>query len=130
MEEKKIIVDTNIIISKKFLDLNNVIVTESVVQELAEFIFQKYLDYMNSSQQERANGYIKLFKYLIEYLSKYPLLSHSFKDYIQAIDLSTSRNIDVTDALLVITALKLNTVIMTKDKDFERVKDLVKIKYL
>lgn len=101
-----------------------------MVQELAEFIFQKYLDYMNSSQQERANGYIKLFKYLIEYLSKYPLLSHSFKDYIQAIDLSTSRNIDVTDALLVISALKLNTVIMTKNKDFERVKDLVKIKYL
>lgn len=63
-------------------------------------------------------------------MSKYPLLIHSFRDYIQAIDLSTSKKIEVTDALLVITALKLNAEIMTRDKDFERVEDLVNVKWI
>ncbi|MBB5255287.1 putative nucleic acid-binding protein [Sulfurisphaera ohwakuensis] len=47
---------------------------------------------------------------------------------MKAMDLSIDRSIDITDALLVVTAMKLkNAVVLTRDKDFERVKDLVKV---
>jgi len=122
-------VDTNVI-SKKILSIERYVVTESVLHEFAEFVYEKYLESVNSSHRDRALGYIKLFKYIIELLSDKPLVIHSFYDYLKAMDLAISKNLDITDALLIITAKKLNLTILTRDRDFERVRDLAKIVYL
>ncbi|WP_221267179.1 type II toxin-antitoxin system VapC family toxin [Sulfurisphaera ohwakuensis] len=107
--------------------MKNVTLIESVIHEFAEFCFQKYVDLIGSSP-ERAKGYVKLFKYILEYLSNNEVISNSVEDYMKAMDLSIDRSIDITDALLVVTAMKLkNAVVLTRDKDFERVKDLVKV---
>ena len=101
-----------------------------MLQELAEFVHEKYLELMKASEAERARGYLKLFKLLIEVLSDKPLIVHSYSDYLTAVDLAVSRGLDVTDALLTVTALRLKGVILTRNKDFERVGDLVKVIYL
>ncbi|MEM1646546.1 MAG: PIN domain-containing protein [Ignisphaera sp.] len=111
------------------MSIKDCIITESILQEFAEFIYEKYVEFMNSSQRDRALGYIRLFKYIVELLSKCPLVIHSFYDYLKAMDLAISRNLDITDALLVITAKKINGIILTRDREFERVKDFVKIIY-
>lgn len=109
------------------MSIKKYVIIESVLHEFAEFVYEKYLENINSPQRDRALGYIKLFKYIVELLSDNPLVIHSFYDYLKAVDLAISRNLDITDALLVITAKKLNLTILTRDRDFEIVRDLAKI---
>ena len=73
---------------------------------------------------------MKLFRLSVELLSNKPLVVHSYSDYLTAVDLAVRRGLDVTDALLTVTALRLKGAILTRDKDFERVEDLVKVIYL
>ncbi|BDC19962.1 PIN domain-containing protein [Acidianus sp. HS-5] len=113
------------IISKKITSIEDFIVTESVLQEFTEFIHEKYVELTN--QKERALGYVKLFRYIIQIISTKPLVIHSYQDYLKAVDLAVNRNIDITDALLAITAVKFGGAVLTRDKDFERVKDIVKV---
>ena len=56
-------------ISKRVTSLRNFLVAESALQELAEFVHEKYFELMKASEDERARGYLKLFRLLVEVLS-------------------------------------------------------------
>ncbi|WP_054836871.1 PIN domain-containing protein [Metallosphaera hakonensis] len=104
--------------------------TESVLQEFAEFTYEKYVENMNASKEERALGYLKFFRYTMELISKHVLLVHSYRDYLEAMDLSRERSIDITDALITVAALRSHAVVITRDRDFERVRDLIGVEIL
>ena len=64
-------------------------------------------------------------------LSSEGLVGNSIEDYIKAMNLSIERGIDITDALFSCYRNKdENAVVLTKDKNFEIVKDLAKIKII
>ena len=46
---------------------------------------------MKASEDERARGYLRLFRLLVEVLSDIPLIVHSYSDYLTAVDLVLDR---------------------------------------
>ena len=46
---------------------------------------------MKASEDERARGYLRLFRLLVEVLSHISLIVHSYSDYLTAVDLAVNR---------------------------------------
>ncbi|BCU71503.1 PIN domain-containing protein [Stygiolobus caldivivus] len=55
------------------------------------------------------------------------LLKLTANDFIHAGDIVFRRDLDVRDAVNVAVAERLNLVIVSEDKDYDRVKDIVKV---
>ena len=127
MKEEKYIIDTDILFSKEYLQFKEKgVVTLITLYEFITLIRRKYIDILKSGNKSRAEGYIKFLNLVIRDI-KDSILEISKNDILDAVKLVFNRNIDVGDAINTIVALRIGAKIISKDKDYERVKDLVEV---
>ncbi|WP_269199652.1 type II toxin-antitoxin system VapC family toxin [Acidianus ambivalens] len=89
-------------------------------------IRNKYMEMMKKGYKDRVEGYLNFIK-LIKNEMKNSIIDVNKDDILKAIDIIFEREINVGDAINVATARKMNVTIVSNDKDYDRVKDLVEV---
>lgn len=119
---EKTLVDTSVLISRR--KRGNVVSVVSLI-EFIEWCLEKYREHLRKGEKERAAGYLRMIGQLafldVEILE---IDKDEVKDLIYYV---TDKDLDPADAYLAVIAKKYGLSIVTEDKDFERVKDEVKI---
>ncbi len=130
---KRVLVDTNILVSKKIVQLKllerELYVTPVVVLEYLNWALESYNEMMSRREYGRAKGYmrlIELFPHLLDELGISVIgQEFSLEDLARAIRLVVERNVDPGDALNAVTASKLGLGVVTGDRDWLRLEDYV-----
>jgi len=134
MEEAKgILVDTNILISKKIkvlLSLDKPLyITPIVLLEYLKWVIESRNRALSQGNIERAKGYKKLIKLFPELLKQLNInlieQDVNANDINEVISLILERSVDPGDAINAITAKRNKLMIITGDKDWLRLKDYV-----
>lgn|GEM_PF-844940 len=127
MKELKYLLDTDILFSKRYLQFKGEgVVTVITLYEFITIIRRRHIDTLKNGNKSRAEGYIKFLNLVIADI-KDSILEINKNDILDAVNLVFDRNIDVGDAINTIVARRINSKIVSKDKDYERVKDLVEV---
>ena len=127
MKELKYLLDTDILFSKEYLQFKGEgVVTVITLYEFITIIRRRHIDTLKNGNKSRAEGYIKFLNLVIADI-KDSILEINKNDILDAVNLVFDRNIDVGDAINTIVARRINSKIVSKDKDYERVKDLVEV---
>jgi len=127
VKELKYLLDTDILFSKRYLQFKGEgVVTVITLYEFITIIRRRHIDTLKSGNKSRAEGYIKFLNLVIADI-KDSILEINKNDILDAVNLVFDRNIDVGDAINTIVARRINSKIVSKDKDYERVKDLVEV---
>lgn len=130
---KRVLVDTNILVSKKIVELKllerELYVTPVIILEYLNWALESYNEMMSRREYERAKGYmrlIELFPHLLDELGISVIGQElSLEDLARAIRLVVERNVDPGDALNAVTASKLSLGVVTGDRDWLRLEDYV-----
>ncbi len=130
---KRVLVDTNILVSKKIVELKllerELYVTPVIILEYLNWALESYNEMMSRREYERAKGYmrlIELFPHLLDELGISVIGQElSLEDLARAIRLVVERNVDPGDALNAVTASKLGLGVVTGDRDWLRLEDYV-----
>ena len=130
---KRVLVDTNILVSKKIVQLKllerELYVTPVIILEYLNWALESYNEMMSRREYERAKGYmrlIELFPHLLDELGISVIgQEFSLEDLARAIRLVVERNVDPGDALNAVTASKLGLGVVTGDRDWLRLEDYV-----
>jgi len=122
------LIDTDILFSKKYLNFREkeYRITNITLYEFIVIIRNKYMEMMKKGHKDRAKGYLNFLK-LIKNEMKNSIIDVNKDDILKAIDIIFEREINVGDAINVVIARKMNAVIVSNDKDYDRVKDLVEV---
>jgi PIN domain. len=127
VKELKYLLDTDILFSKRYLQFKGEgVVTVITLYEFITIIRRRHIDTLKNGNKSRAEGYIKFLNLVIADI-KDSILEINKNDILDAVNLVFDRNIDVGDAINTIVARRINSKIVSKDKDYERVKDLVEV---
>ena len=132
MEESKgVLVDTNILVSKKLKSLltlqDRLYVTPVVVVEYLNWAIESRNKMLSEGSVKRAKGYerlIRLFPSLLRELGV-GIIEQSLdaRDLGEAIDLVLDRGVGPGDALNAVTIRKEKLKVVTRDKDWEKLRD-------
>ena len=122
------LIDTDILFSKKYLNFREkeYRITNITLYEFIVIIRNKYMEMMKKGHKDRAKGYLNFLK-LIKNEMKNSIIDVNKDDILKAIDIIFEREINVGDAIDVVIARKMNATIVSNDKDYDRVKDLVEV---
>lgn len=123
MEERSEILDTNVIISKKEIEG---IVTLPVLIELMNYLLEQYNYFAGKGEKRRAMGYLNEILNLPILLQRAKLLGFDIDDVRDIVYYIVERHVDPTDAYLALISKKFGLIIVTNDKDFERLSDIAK----
>ncbi|BDC18027.1 PIN domain-containing protein [Acidianus sp. HS-5] len=126
--EEIYLIDTDILFSKKYLNFREkkYRITSITLYEFIVIIRNKYIEMMKKGYKHRAEGYLNFLK-LIKNEIKNSVVDVNKDDILKSINLIFEREINVGDAINVEIARKINALIVSNDKDYSRVKDLVKV---
>lgn len=129
MEVNPEVFGTNILIA----DLGNKslkgIITMPVLIELVEFHKKQY-NYKGKKQDERAEGHLRILINLPKLLGGYALYSFNLDDVRDIVYYVMEKGLSPTDAYLTWIPRKEGWTVVPRDKDFERVRDRVKVRIL
>ena len=118
MKELKYLLDTDILFSKRYLQFKGEgVVTVITLYEFITIIRRRHIDTLKNGNKSRAEGYIKFLNLVIADI-KDTILEINKNDILDAVNLVFDRNIDVGDAINTIVARRINSKIVSKDKDY------------
>ncbi|RLE78847.1 MAG: hypothetical protein DRJ51_08835 [Thermoprotei archaeon] len=132
MEEAEgVFVDTNILVSKELRIILNVreplYITPVVLLEYFNWIVEARNRRLAEGDVSRARGYERLLKKFPELLLKFDIKileqNLTLSDLKEATNLILKRNADPGDALNAITTKKLALKVLTRDRDWQKLKD-------
>jgi predicted nucleic acid-binding protein len=86
----------------------------------------KYTEMIKKGHKDIAKGYLNFLK-LMKNEMKNSIIDVNKDDIWKAIDIIFEREINVGDAINVVIARKISATIVSNDKDYDRVKDLVEV---
>ena len=122
MGEDEVIIDTSAFISKKSRKGKVSVVT---LVEIMEWALRNYNEYSKKGQRARALGYLNLIISLPTIIDEViEIKGIEIKDLVYYV---IEKSLDPADAYLTVLSKRLKMPIITRDKDFERVKDEIKI---
>ncbi|MCI2415712.1 MAG: hypothetical protein MPF33_10820 [Candidatus Aramenus sp.] len=126
--EEKYLLDTDVLVSKQFVNVKQPFVVSLMsVIELASVIRKKYLELLKKGEKSRAEGYVKFLNLTLSHI-KNVIVEVSLKDIEDAINVMFTRDVNLGEAVNAMIAKRLDCTVISNDKDWERLKDIVKIK--
>ncbi|WP_168364245.1 type II toxin-antitoxin system VapC family toxin [Metallosphaera hakonensis] len=127
MEYRRYLIDTDVLFSKKFLKYKgDGLVTATSVYEFLTVIRERYLELYHFGNKDRAKGYLRFLGLVLGEI-KSSIIDVTSNDFIHAGSLVFERDLNVGDAINVAVAKRLNLVIVSEDKDYDRIRDLVTV---
>jgi predicted nucleic acid-binding protein len=125
---EKYLLDTDVLVSKQFVSIKEPFVVSLIsVVELASVIREKYLEKLNKGEKLRAEGYVKFLNLVLSYIRNV-VVEVSFKDIEEAINIMFERDVNLGDAVNAMVARRLGCTVISNDKDWDRLEDIVRIK--
>lgn len=128
MANEQLLLDTDILFSKKYKDFKQLDFVVSIVSvfELIEISRRKYIEMTNKGEKVRAQGYINSLKPIIDDV-RHNVINATIDDFLAAIKIMVERNINAGDVVNAVIAIRTGRKVVSEDKDWERVKDLVEV---
>lgn len=125
--KQEYIIDTDTLFSKDYLKFKGKgLVTLITIYEFILITRSKRIEMMKIGSRKRAEGYLKLLNLVIGDI-KDSIIEVSKDDMLESMRLVFDREINVGDAVNVVAAKKIDAKIVSNDKDYTRVKDLVRV---
>ncbi|BFI76478.1 type II toxin-antitoxin system VapC family toxin [Sulfurisphaera ohwakuensis] len=122
MEENEVLIDTSAFISKKSRKGKVSVIT---LIEIMEWALRKYNEYSRKGERLRALGYLNLITSLPIIVDEViEIRDDEIRDLVYYV---VEKNLDPADAYLAVLSKRFKIPIITTDKDFERVKDEIKV---
>lgn len=124
----KFLLDTDILVSKKYLHYINedFVVTTITLLELMSVLRRKYLEMLKNGERRRAEGYLNMLRVIVIHV-KNRIIEATPEDFIQGIEIMIERDINAGDAVNAMIAKRTGRKVVSDDKDWDRVKDLVEV---
>ncbi|WP_162582814.1 type II toxin-antitoxin system VapC family toxin [Acidianus brierleyi] len=127
MSEEKYLIDTDILFSKKYVKFRGKgIITIITLYELITIVRSRYLDMLKRGYKNRAEGYLRFLNIILNDI-KNSVIGITEFDILNSINIIFERELSVGDAINVTIAKRSGMTIVSNDKDYERVKDLVNV---
>ncbi|AWR95336.1 PIN domain-containing protein [Acidianus brierleyi] len=127
LSEEKYLIDTDILFSKKYVKFRGKgIITIITLYELITIVRSRYLDMLKRGYKNRAEGYLRFLNIILNDI-KNSVIGITEFDILNSINIIFERELSVGDAINVTIAKRSGMTIVSNDKDYERVKDLVNV---
>lgn len=128
MKNEKLLLDTDILFSKKYRKYKRIDFAVTIISafELVEITRRRYVEMINKGEKARAQGYINSLKAILtDIVDK--VIDVSVIDVLDAIKIMVERDVNPGDAVNAVVAMRTGRKVVSEDKDWERVKDLVEV---
>jgi len=95
------------------------------VIEMASVIRNKYLELLRKGEKAMAKGYIEFLNLVLSQIRN-NVVEVTFSDIEEGIKIMFERDVNLSEAINAIIARRLKAIVISNDKDWVRLKDLVK----
>ncbi|AGE71878.1 PIN domain-containing protein [Sulfolobus acidocaldarius] len=127
METRKRLLDTDVLLSKKFVEVKEPYVVSLIsIIEITSVIRRKYLELAKKGEKSRAEGYIRFLNLTLSHIRN-NVVEVTFRDVERGIELMFERDVNLGEAVNTMVAKRLNLTVISSDKDWESLRDIIDV---
>ncbi|WP_230952031.1 PIN domain-containing protein [Sulfolobus acidocaldarius] len=94
--------------------------------EITSVIRRKYLELAKKGEKSRAEGYIRFLNLTLSHIRN-NVVEVTFRDVERGIELMFERDVNLGEAVNTMVAKRLNLTVISSDKDWESLRDIIDV---